>query len=122
MGVIASVGTALLAVVDPNSRNVPLCPLKAVTGLDCPLCGSLRAVHALTRLDVASALDHNVVFTLSVPFLVIGWVMWLGFSLGRPRPGWWRFDPPLPLIAGLFLVVFAVARNLPAFSWLASGA
>ena len=69
VGALAVAGTALLAAVDPSARDVPLCPLKAITGLDCPFCGSLRAVHALAHLDLATALDHNVLFTLSVPFL-----------------------------------------------------
>lgn len=121
-GVLAVAGTAVLAALDPSARNVPLCPLKAVTGLDCPFCGSLRAVHALTRLDLAAALDHNAVFTLSVPFLVVGWVIWFGVSRGWTPPRWWRADPPVPLLAGLALLAFAVVRNLPAFAWLGSGA
>jgi hypothetical protein len=122
VGAIAVVGTGVLAVLDPSARDVPLCPLKAITGLDCPFCGSLRAVHALAHLDPARALDHNVVFTLSVPFLVIGWIGWLAVSRGWTRPAWWRFEPPVPLLAGVALLAFAVARNLPAFAWLGSGA
>src|SRR5258708_25879013 len=39
---------ALLAVFDPASTWwLPSCPFHALTGWLCPLCGSLRAVHAL---------------------------------------------------------------------------
>ena len=120
-GLAAMAGTALLGIGDPNTTHVPLCPLKAVTGLDCPLCGSLRAVHSLTRADLAGALSHNVLFTVSVPALVLGWAIWLAQSLGRPVlprlqvPSW---TLPALLVIGL---VFAVVRNLPMFSWLASG-
>ena len=122
VGALAVAGTALLAAVDPSARDVPLCPLKAITGLDCPFCGSLRAVHALAHLDLATALDHNVLVTLSVPFLVVGWVVWLGVSRGWTRPSWWRADPPVPLVLGLVLFAFAVVRNVPALGWLGSGA
>jgi hypothetical protein len=122
VGALAVVGTAVLAVVDPSARNVPLCPLKAITGLDCPFCGSLRAVHALTQLDVTTALDHNAVFTLSVPLLVAGWVIWFVTSRGVTAPGWWRSTPALRIGLGAFMLTFAVVRNLPAFSWLASTA
>ncbi|HEX2578497.1 MAG TPA: DUF2752 domain-containing protein, partial [Aquihabitans sp.] len=120
-GALATAGTAALAVVDPTATHVPLCPLQALTGLDCPFCGSLRAVHALTRGDVGAALDHNVLFTAAVPVLVVGWALWAWRSVREPgaRP------PALPRpVVGLALalaVAFTVARNLPAFAWLASG-
>ncbi len=122
VGALAVVGTAGLAVVDPTSTHVPLCPLRALTGLDCPLCGSLRAVHSLTRADVVQALDHNLLFTASVPLLTLLWVWWLVRATGPDaRPGL-----PLPPRAGPAVLAiglaFAVARNLPAFGWLASGA
>lgn len=117
----AAAGTALLAVGNPDTTHVPLCPLKAITGLDCPFCGSLRAVHSLARLRVGEALDHNVIVTLAVPFVVVGWLLWLrGTIAGRPAPA------PVPRWAttaavGL-LVAFGIARNLPAFAWLGSTA
>jgi len=121
-GAVALAGTAVLAVGNPNTTHVPLCPLRAVTGLDCPLCGSLRAVHSLTRADLGAALDHNLLFTVSVPALVVCWVVWLSRSLGRPIGA----DRPLPRLAKPALLaialVFAVVRNLPAFAWLGSGA
>lgn len=45
---------------DPESWNVPLfCPFHALTGLLCPGCGSLRAMHDLLNLRVADAFAHN---------------------------------------------------------------
>lgn len=121
-GVAALAGTAVLAVGNPNTTHVPLCPLRAITGLDCPLCGSLRAVHSLTRADLGAALDHNLLFTVSVPALVVFWAVWLSRSLGCPLVA----DRPLPRFAKPALVglalVFGVFRNLPAFAWLGSGA
>lgn len=121
LGGLAAAGTALLAVVDPNTTHVPLCPLKAITGLDCPFCGSLRAVHALTRFDLGAAADHNLLFTVSVPFLVVGWAVWMGRAVREPdapRRRHARLDLALLLIA----LAFGVIRNLPAFAWLGSGA
>ena len=121
-GVVAAVGTLVLAVGDPNTTDVPLCPLHALTGLDCPFCGSLRAVHALTRLDVGAALDHNVLFTAAVPAIVVLWTVWLVRSLGRPTLS--RWDLPRrtgPVLLGVALV-FGVLRNLPALAWLGATA
>ena len=121
IGGVAAAGTVLLGLGNPNTTHVPLCPLKAITGLDCPFCGSLRAVHSLTHLDIRGALDHNLVFTASVPFLVVGWIMWLRWGLtghgSKPAlPTWVKAS----IVVGL--VTFMVIRNIPAFSWLGSSA
>lgn len=122
VGGLAALGTAVLAVVDPVTTHVPLCPLKALTGLDCPFCGSLRAVHALTRFDVARALDHNAMFTLAVPALVICWTVWFLRSLGRPLPESWRLPARTTAVALAVALAFGVARNVPALAWLGSTA
>lgn len=120
VGLVAATGVAALALVDADSASVPLCPLKSLTGLDCPLCGGLRAVSALSHLRVSEALDHNLLFTASVPLLVAGWLYWL-WSAAREDVSWqpprWASTTVLTL-----LVAFAVARNLPFFPWLASEA
>ncbi|QXC61203.1 DUF2752 domain-containing protein [Aquihabitans sp. G128] len=122
VGVAALAGTVVLAVGDPNTTHVPLCPLKALTGIDCPFCGSLRAVHSLAHLDVVGALDHNVLFTLAAPFLVVGWAIWLLRSTGRPVLPRWQLPASSNVAFAVLAVVFMVARNLPAFAWLGSGA
>lgn len=122
LGVAAVAGTALIALADPTGNHLPLCPLKAITGLDCSFCGGLRSVQALTQGDLASAFDHNALFVASIPLLVVAWMAWLLRGIRWPeRP------PPLPpraLRISLWVVVlgFGVVRNLPILDWLASGA
>ena len=100
----------LLAVVDPNRPgHYPVCPVKALTGLDCPGCGSLRAIHALSHGDLLNALDHNALFVLFLPLLVLSAVLW---AVARPQPAWLsaRYTG-----WAVFAVVvgWAVVRNLP---------
>lgn len=113
---------ALLAVpglylVNPNTTHVPLCPLRAMTGLWCPLCGATRAGYALLHGEFQTALHDNALFVLALPLLVVAWWRWLRAgsqpAAGRllPRPALWAL-----LALGL---VFGVLRNLPAGSWLA---
>lgn len=115
-GLVAA-GTAVLAVVDPNQGHFPTCPLLAITGLYCPFCGGLRAVHDLTRLDLAGALDRNPLFVLLLPLLVWAWWRWARRAFtGRPAPlslpSWWGW-----VVLGVFATYF-VLRNLPGWSWL----
>lgn len=123
VGLAALGGCAVLAAVDPSAPGrYPLCPFRWVTGLDCPGCGTLRAIHALTNGgQLAAALDHNVLTVVLLPVLMVAWVVWARHSWsGRPAP-------TLPAAAGYgiaaVLGAFWVLRNLPWAPWdtLASG-
>ena len=60
---------------DPETWDVPLfCPFYAVTGLLCPGCGSLRAMHDLLNLRVSDAFRHNSLATtlaILAPFAIL---------------------------------------------------
>lgn len=113
-GIAGAAACFALAVRDPNQPgSYGLCPFKAVTGLDCPGCGTLRAVHALTRADVAQAAGLNVLALALLPVVLVAWVVWLRAGLdGRGHPG---LTLPAPLVRVLPWVVgvFWVVRNLP---------
>lgn len=123
LGALAAGALTYTSVIDPNrSAAFPVCPLKLLTGWDCPFCGSQRATHALTHGYLLTALDHNALFVIALPFIIVGWTAWLAASLGWPirrlqlsTRGWW--------LVGVAAAVFMVVRNLPTgpFPWLASG-
>ena len=97
------------------------CPFHAVTVLDCPGCGSTRALGALTRFDLGAAFDQNVLVPLATLFVVVAWATWTwAVWHGRTRMDLIGGRGPV-LGVGLVLVGFAVVRNLPAGGWLASG-
>jgi hypothetical protein len=116
-GVLAA--TAVVAVVNPNEGgHYPTCPLLALTGLYCPFCGGLRAVHDLAHLDIGGALDRNPLAVLVLPVIAILWVLWAqraftGRQLLRlSLPSWWGWATVA------VLAVFMLLRNLPGGSWL----
>lgn len=77
-GVAVLGGLGYLAAVDPNTPgHYPLCPTRALFGLDCPGCGALRGTHDLITGNLAGALDHNVLLIVFLPFAVVLWVRWL---------------------------------------------
>lgn len=108
---VASVG--LVAAVDPNEPgHYPTCPFLAVTGLFCPGCGSLRAVHALAHGEVGAAAGLNILTVLAILPLVGVWAAWLRRSWrGTQRSS---IAPAAALWALLLLVfAFVVLRNIP---------
>ncbi len=126
VGAAAVGGCIYVALVDPNSSSAyPFCPFRAMTGYDCVGCGATRAVRALLELDVTRALDHNVLWTLAVPFLVYGWVVWVAAALGHRLP-WprglgrrtWLLWPAVAV-----LMLFWAARLVGGpDAWISSGA
>jgi hypothetical protein len=104
---------AFVALVDPNEPgNYPTCPFHAVTGLWCPGCGSLRALHALTHGHVMTAMGFNVLTIAVLPLLVVAFTRWtMRVWTGSPR----RLAVHPTYIWGVFalVVAFGVVRNLP---------
>lgn len=97
----------------------PRCFLHEATGLLCPGCGSLRALHQLLHGHLAAAVHFNPLLVVSLPLLA--WQalrLALRYPAGRAAPLSIR---PAWLCAALaVLVVFTVLRNvpLPQLAWL----
>lgn len=108
---------------DPYRQDVPLCLWHALTGGYCPGCGMTRAVHALLAGDLPLALHNNAFVVVLVPAVVVVWWRWLRRRwLGEPSPPpppWTRGRRALVAALVVALVLFTVARNLPAFAVLA---
>ena len=116
-------GCVAIALVDP-AGGPPLCPFRAATGLDCPLCGATRAAHHLFRGDVVGALGLNALFVLAAPLLLVG-----AFLVARQAFGGAAVRMPRPsrravVVALTVVVMFTVVRNLGVapFDWLSTTA
>ncbi|WP_433263090.1 DUF2752 domain-containing protein [Actinosynnema sp. CS-041913] len=110
-GAVAA-GAGLL-IVDPNGPGSvwPPCPLFALTGIQCPACGSTRMVHALLHGDLAAAWQFNAVMLVAgLPLLAWLWVRWFRSARRDER------TPRLSAKVGVPVVALAVAwmlvRNL----------
>ncbi len=92
----------------------PKCPFHAVTGLDCPGCGSSRCAHDLVHFDLGSAFMHNPLTFIAIPTLLI-------YAFGGIA-GWWKRDrftflpdfvrSKVSVVVLVIVVVFSIARNL----------
>jgi len=118
----ALTAAAVLFRFDPEQYPFyPVCMFHRTTGLLCPGCGSLRALHHLLHGELGTAFRFNAPVVCGV-ILALCWFTPLALAhllarlprshaptlLNRVgiRPGW--------LWVGLaVLIVFAIARNLP---------
>ncbi|MEO8888499.1 MAG: DUF2752 domain-containing protein [Jatrophihabitantaceae bacterium] len=99
--------TAVDVAVDPAHTHIPLCPFHAMTGWQCPFCGSLRAVNALVRGHPLKAVQDNLLLFLAVPVLAL---LWSTARHGRTSGRWRR---PVVIALATVAVAFGVLRNLP---------
>ena len=103
MGLV-SAGT--LAVVPFLPIVGPLCPLRRITGVPCPLCGGTTAGLALLRGDLGAAVAASPLALALGALIVAAWMVWALARIGlisgetlqraeRLRP------PPKPMLAVL---------------------
>jgi len=112
-------GIVLVANVAPSRilDLVPRCPLRSLTGLLCPLCGSTRAIYHLARGEWHSAWNYNALTVLVA-------LAWAAHVVGRSVWGerWLSVGPrarrALAMAASIAAAVFFVARN---FYWVGGG-
>lgn len=78
-----AVGVGLSALYATTGLGV-ICPFRAVTGWDCPLCGGTRMGSALLHGDVAAAFAFNPVALVGITLLGLVGVLWVVEALGGP--------------------------------------
>ena len=113
-GLCASVcGIAMLYLFDPASSALfPSCPFFSITGLHCPGCGTLRALHRLLHFRFIEAFAMNPLTLACLPFVTYGiGSAFMDAVFARP---FWRIEwRPLWSWGVLLIVVgFGVLRNI----------
>jgi hypothetical protein len=106
---------AAIWVGDPTTPNgpLPVCPTKALLGIDCPGCGSMRMLYSLMHGNLMDAARFNALALVAVGLLVWAYVAWTyGRVVGRRIRGWqhqrWSAAVTLTLVLAWFVV-----RNIP---------
>ncbi|MCC2589387.1 DUF2752 domain-containing protein [Chryseobacterium sp. MFBS3-17] len=96
-----------------DSAWFPKCPFLSVTGLQCPGCGSQRAVHALMHLRVGEAFAHNPLLVSAVPYLAAG-ILFRRASVQRrfPKMRAFLFGQTAIFVVLAVVLLFWVLRNV----------
>lgn len=90
-----------------------LCPIKALTGLNCPGCGITRMFVALFHGNVYQAFRYNPLVFIELPIIAILILLYRFNKKSR------KVVNILFIILLVMTIVYGVLRNIPFFYFLA---
>jgi hypothetical protein len=112
-GGAVAVGCAILFCFDPTQYHFyPTCIFHQATGLLCPGCGSLRAMHQLLHGHLIAAFRFNPLLVVALPLLA-GLGMLYGVRKHRRKPAVSLFTSRWLWAMGIIFLAFSIWRNLP---------
>ena len=102
----------IYALWDPSRNLFPRCPFLALTGLECPGCGSQRAVHALLHGNISTAFGFNPLMIILLPYLAVcAYLELLGGKRRFPKARRILMGQEACLILLMLFIIFFVIRN-----------
>jgi len=109
-------GAVYVFAFEPGKTGIfPPCVFRQLTGLQCPGCGSTRALHQLLHGHFVAAFTLNPLFVIAIPLLLYVLLKYttLSFRGITPKPN----ALPARYIYLIFVVIvsFWILRNTPLY-------
>jgi len=111
---LAGMACFILYRFDPaQNAFYPRCFLYTTTGILCPGCGSLRAMHHLAHGEIPLAMRYNLMLVAAIPVAMF-YLVRCGAARLRGEP-LLRFAPSSGAMIwmGMALGLFTILRNIP---------
>ena len=89
-----------------------MCPTKALLGIDCPGCGTLRMLYCLMHGDLSAAVRFNALGLVAMVMLVWAYGAWTYGRLAGRRVRSWQDYRWSAQVALVLVLVWFVVRNL----------
>jgi Protein of unknown function (DUF2752) len=114
VAMLAACGCAAVWIGDPTTPGgpFPVCPTKALLGIDCPGCGSLRMLYSLLHGDLYAAVRFNALGLIAVVLLVWAYGAWTYGRLTGRRVGSWQHHGWSAPVALVLALAWFIVRNL----------
>ncbi|MGZ4583023.1 MAG: DUF2752 domain-containing protein [Mycobacterium sp.] len=115
---VAASATLVCAAVwvgDPTTPHgpLPVCPTKALLGIDCPGCGSMRMLYSLMHGNVLAAARFNALGLVAMVLLTWAYMAWTYGRVTGTRVRSWQHGRWSAAVALALVVAWFVVRNLP---------
>jgi hypothetical protein len=116
--VVAASATLMCAAIwmgDPTTPNgpLPVCPTKALLGIDCPGCGCARMLYSLMHGNLVAAARFNALALAALVLLVWAYLAWTYGRVTGRRIGSWQHHRWSAAVALLLVAAWFVVRNIP---------
>jgi len=123
IGVVSGglLAVAVLYFFDPTRSAIyPVCLFHKFTGLNCPGCGSLRALHHLTHGEFAAAFFCNPLLIIALMVMALALILRRAGRHGSPARASVLTRPATVWAICAIVILFGVLRNVPgpAFAWM----
>lgn len=100
-----------LVVITKLNVGFALCPVRALTGFNCPGCGNTRAMIALLHLRFLESLSYNYAYPIEFSFLLFVVVMACKNYVKEGKLSYYPKRPAAVCALLVLLVVWGVVRN-----------
>lgn len=105
-------GLVYLHGVDPGAPGMtPDCPVWSLTSLQCPGCGTLRMLHAISHGELTKAFHLNPLAFISLPLM-----FWFLLGCAARAAGRWLPNPRVPRqvvsLVPVVVIAWGIGRNL----------
>jgi hypothetical protein len=111
--IVAALVIALYRFDPARNSFYPRCFLYTTTGLYCPGCGSLRALHQLAHGHLLTALHYNPLLVLSLPLLVLAGLRHYFLRRAGESPAPFIVRPLWIKLVAAAIILFTILRNIP---------
>lgn len=114
LGFIVAILIGVYGFLDPSDhRYFPKCPIFFSTGLQCPGCGSQRAIHQLLQGNIVQSIAFNPLVIIFLPYILIGWMAQILKGLPLMESIRLRFYGVYAAYTILAIVIiFTIVRNI----------
>lgn len=110
----AATALVIFFFIDPGAYPIfPKCPFLVATGLECPGCGSQRAVHQLLHLNIVAAFHQNPLIVLYLPYVMLGiYLEYFGGNKKLPSVRNVLYGKSAAIIILISIIIFWIGRNI----------